>query len=155
MNNMSYYFSYPKTEHILVCRIDLLLSTVITSIGFAPKIHKQNGKTGVTATVTPVSYPFESVITASKHLLCRGCPEIHLLFYVPELSDIQKIAVFLKSSVCIVSKDSLCQNFSKLNTFLVEAVYIPQEALEHYLVLEMSKECTKCSRIELVTDYDA
>lgn len=52
------------------------MSAVITSIGFAPpKIHKQNGKIGVTATVTPVSYPFESVITASKHLPCGGCPE--------------------------------------------------------------------------------
>jgi hypothetical protein len=30
------------------------------------KIHKQNGKTGVTAMVTPVSYPFEQVITAFK-----------------------------------------------------------------------------------------
>ena len=52
--------------------------------------------------------------------------------------DIQKIAVFFQCSVCIMSQHPFCQNFSELNAFLIETVDIPQESLEHDLVLEVS-----------------
>ena len=47
------------------------------------------------------------------------------------------------------------KNFTKLNAFLVEAVQIPYEALEHDLVLKVSKQCTQGSRGKLLTDDNA
>ena len=34
-------------------------------------------------------------------------------------------------------KNLLCKNFAELNAFLIEAVYIPKEALEHNLVFKV------------------
>ena len=51
-------------------RAGIPVSTVITNIGFSPPQKIQSDKkTSVTAAVTPVSYPFEPVIAASKQLL--------------------------------------------------------------------------------------
>ena len=61
---------------------------------------------------------------------------------LPVLSDIQKIAVGSQCTIRIVCKNPLCQDLSKLYTFLIEAVQIPEEALEHDLVLKVSKQCT-------------
>ena len=47
------------------------------------------------------------------------------------------------------------QELTKLNTLLVEAVQIPYEALEHDLVLKVSKQCTQGSRGKLLTDDNA
>ena len=52
-------------------------------------------------------------------------------------------------------KHSLCKYLSELNAFLVKAVHIPEEALEHHLILKMSKESSDRFRCELISDYDA
>ena len=52
-------------------------------------------------------------------------------------------------------KYAFCKDFTKLNTFLVETVQIPYKALEHDLVLKVSKKCTKGRRSKLLTCDDA
>ena len=52
-------------------------------------------------------------------------------------------------------KYTFCKYFTKLYTFLVKAVYVPQESLEHNFVLEVSKKCTKRFRCYLITNDDA
>ena len=42
-----------------------------------------------------------------------------------DVLNIKHIAELLKCSVCLMCKNPLCKQLSKLNTFLVEAVYIP------------------------------
>jgi len=59
-----------------------ILSTIITSIGFCPQNPRD--KTGVTAAVTPVLYPFEQVIAASKQLLYGVRPDRGLSFWKRE-----------------------------------------------------------------------
>ncbi len=49
----------------------------------------------------------------------------------------------------------LCKYLAKLNAFLVEAVNIPKEALEHYLVLEVCKNGPQCFGCKLLSDDDA
>ena len=48
----------------------------------------------------------------------------------------------------------LCQYLTELYAFLVEAIYIPQKALEHDLVLEMGEQRTHCFRSKLLADDD-
>ena len=43
---------------------------------------------------------------------------------------------------------------TELNAFLIEAVDVPQESLEHNLVLEVCKQGSKCLRINLLTNDD-
>ena len=52
-------------------------------------------------------------------------------------------------------KHALCQNLSKLYAFLVKAVHIPQEALEHDLVLKVCQKCSERLWVYLLTDDDA
>ena len=54
-----------------------------------------------------------------------------------------------------MSKNAFCKDFTKLYTLLVEAVYVPQESLEHNFVFEVSKKCTEACRIYLLADDDA
>lgn len=42
-----------------------------------------------------------------------------------DVLNIKHIAELLKCSVCLMCENLLCKNLSKLNTFLIEAVYIP------------------------------
>ena len=49
-------------------------------------------------------------------------------------SDTQQIAVDLERTIGLVSEDALGQHLTQLNAFLIEAVQIPAEALEHDLV---------------------
>ena len=70
-------------------------------------------------------------------------------------SDIQQIAEYFQCSICLMCKNTFCKNFTKLNTFLVKAVQVPQESLEHYFVFKVCKECTKACRIYLITNDDA
>ena len=42
-----------------------------------------------------------------------------------DVLNIKHIAELLKCSVCLMCENLLCKQLSKLNTFLVEAVYIP------------------------------
>ena len=49
----------------------------------------------------------------------------------------------------------LCKYLSKLYPFLIKAVDIPYEALEHNLVLEVCQKCAKCLRGKLIADDDA
>ena len=49
-------------------------------------------------------------------------------------------ASILQRSVCLMCKDAFGQNFAELYAFLVKAVQVPQEALEHHLVLKMGKQ---------------
>ena len=53
-----------------------------------------------------------------------------------------------------MSQDTFCQYLTQLNAFLIEAVDVPQESLEHNLVLEVCKQCPKCLRINLLTNDD-
>ena len=55
-------------------------------------------------------------------------------------SDLKHIRVRLQSAVGVVSQNALSKEFAELYAFLVEAVDVPYEALEHNLVLEVSKE---------------
>ena len=52
-------------------------------------------------------------------------------------------------------KHALCQNLSELYAFLIEAVHIPQEALEHNLVLKVCQKCSERLWVYLLTDDDA
>ena len=63
--------------------------------------------------------------------------------------------VFKEGRSCLVSKYTFCKDFTKLYAFLVKAVYVPQESLEHNFVLEVSKKCTKRFRCYLITNDDA
>ena len=54
-----------------------------------------------------------------------------------------------------MSQNAFCKDFTKLYTFLVEAVYVPQESLEHDLILEVCKQCSQRLRIYLISDDDA
>ena len=61
----------------------------------------------------------------------------------------QKACVSLECWLHVVCKNCLCQCLSKLYAFLVKAVYIPDKALEHYLVLVVGKECAQSFRCYL------
>ena len=52
-------------------------------------------------------------------------------------------------------QDTLCQHFSKLNALLVKAVDVPQESLEHHLILKMSKKRSQRSRCQLISNDNA
>ena len=52
-------------------------------------------------------------------------------------------------------KHLLGKNLTELYTFLVKAVDIPDEALEHYFVLKVRKDGTDCLRSKPVTDDNA
>ena len=54
-----------------------------------------------------------------------------------------------------MSQNAFCKDFTKLDAFLVEAVYVPQESLEHDLILEVCKQCSQRLRIYLISDDDA
>ena len=73
----------------------------------------------------------------------------------PPNLDVKKLRVRVESSVCLVSKHLFCQHFAQLYTLLIEAVQIPQESLEHYLVLIMCKQCSHSFRCQLLSNDDA
>ena len=77
--------------------------------------------------------------------------------YMPDagISDAEKIAVGLEGSVGLVSQHLLGEDLAELYALLIEAVDIPYKALEHYLVLEMSKYGSHCLRGKLISDNDA
>ena len=79
----------------------------------------------------------------------------HFIINLISRSDIQKVAEYFQCSVCLVCKNTFCKDFTKLNAFLVKAVYIPQESLEHNFIFEVCKECAKACRIYLLADDDA
>ncbi|MDO4853618.1 MAG: hypothetical protein Q4A88_09420, partial [Clostridia bacterium] len=56
--------------------------TIPTSIGFCPQNPEHGDKTGVTIAATPVSYPFESGIAASKQLPYEVLPDWVIFFLV-------------------------------------------------------------------------
>ena len=66
--------------------------------------------------------------------------------------DIKQITVNFQCSVSVVCKYTFCKDFTKLYTLLVEAVQIPEEALEHDLVLKVCQKCTKGCMCKLLTD---
>ena len=70
-------------------------------------------------------------------------------------SDFKQIAVGFECSIRVMGQNTLGKEFAELYAFLIEAVDIPQESLEHDLVLEMGEECAKASRVELVAMYNA
>ena len=69
-------------------------------------------------------------------------------------SDIQKIAVNLERAVGFVRENLLRKYLSKLHAFLIEGVHIPQKALEHNLVFEVSKQRAESLGLELISDDD-
>ena len=71
------------------------------------------------------------------------------------LSDLQQITEGFQCPVCLMGKHALGQYFAQLYAFLVEAVQVPQEALEHHLVLEMRKQRPQRFRRKLLPDDDA
>ena len=72
-----------------------------------------------------------------------------------DLSDLEHVRIRLKSAVGIVSQNALSKEFAELYAFLVEAVDVPYEALEHNLVLEVSKERAERLGIEVLACDDA
>ena len=54
-----------------------------------------------------------------------------------------------------MSQNAFCKDFTKLYALLVKAVYVPQESLEHDLILKVCKQCTQRLRIYLLSDDDA
>ena len=54
-----------------------------------------------------------------------------------------------------MGKYTFCKYFSKLNTFLVEAVHIPYESLEHDFILKVCKKCAECLWCQFFTDDNA
>ena len=70
-------------------------------------------------------------------------------------SDLKHIRVRLQSAVGVVSQNALSKEFAELYAFLVEAVDVPYEALEHNLVLEVSKECAERLGSQLLAGDDA
>lgn len=52
--------------------------------------------------------------------------------------DIQHITENFQSAVSIMSQNAFCKDLTKLYAFLVEAVQVPYEALEHDLVFKVS-----------------
>ena len=58
-------------------------------------------------------------------------------------SDIEKICVCLEGTVGLVCKNAFCKEFAELDTFLVEAVDVPDEALEHNFVLKVGEQGTE------------
>ena len=67
----------------------------------------------------------------------------------------QQVAVLLECAVGLVREDALGKNLAELNAFLIEAVQIPDKALEHDLVLKVCEQSAERSRCQLVTDDDA
>ena len=67
----------------------------------------------------------------------------------------EHLTVAGKRSVCIVCKDLIRKNLSELYAFLVKAVDIPCESLEHDLVLKVSEQRTQRLRNQLISDDDA
>ena len=53
-----------------------------------------------------------------------------------------------------MSKNTFCKDFTKLYAFLIKAVQVPYESLEHNLVFEVSKKGTKSLRCKLLTNDD-
>ena len=54
--------------------------------------------------------------------------------------DPEHVCVFFESPVCIVRENAFSKDFAELYAFLVEAVQIPEESLEHDLVLEVCEQ---------------
>ena len=60
-----------------------------------------------------------------------------------DLSDLEHVRIRLKSAVGIVSQNALSKEFAELYAFLVEAVDVPYEALEHNLGWGSRQPCRK------------
>ncbi len=54
-----------------------------------------------------------------------------------------------------MGQNALCKDLAELYAFLIEAVDVPDKALEHDLVLEVCKKGTQRLRGELLADDDA
>ena len=72
-----------------------------------------------------------------------------------ESENAKQLAVLCQSTVCILCENCLGQDLTELYAFLVEAVDIPCEALEHNFILEMSEDGAECFRCQLVSYDDA
>ena len=56
------------------------------------------------------------------------------------VSDPEHVCVLCESAVGLVCEDAFCQDLAELYAFLIEAVQIPEESLEHDLVLEVCEQ---------------
>ena len=54
-----------------------------------------------------------------------------------------------------MGEDAFGEDFAKLYAFLVEAVQVPDESLEHDLVFEMGKQRAEGFRGQLIADHNA
>ena len=72
---------------------------------------------------------FRTTVCLYKHDLMAPSSSLRL--------NIHQIAEYFQCSVCLVGQYAFCQYFTELYTFLVEAVYVPYEALEHDFVFEV------------------
>ena len=70
-------------------------------------------------------------------------------------SDIQQVAERFQRSVCLVGQYFFGQYLAQLYAFLVETVQIPEESLEHDLVLEVCEQCAERCRCQHVAGDDA
>ena len=69
--------------------------------------------------------------------------------------DSQHLAVYGQRAIGLVCEHAFGQDLAKLHAFLVEAVEVPEETLEHDLVLEMREERSHGFRREPIADDDA
>lgn len=67
----------------------------------------------------------------------------------------QQVAVLLECAVGLVRQHALGKNLAQLYAFLIETVQIPEEALEHDLILKVCEQRAQRSRCQLVADDDA
>ena len=75
-------------------------------------------------------------------------------YYFLTGSDIQKLCIGCERAVGISCEDLLGELLAELHAFLIEGVQVPDEALEHDLVLEVRKQCAERFGRQLIADDD-
>lgn len=64
----------------------------------------------------------------------------------------QEISISLEDFITLTALENLlCKDLTELYAFLVEGVEVPEEALEHDLVLEVGEQGTECLRGQAVS----
>ena len=69
-------------------------------------------------------------------------------------SDTEQITECLQCAVTVTCKNPFGKYLAQLDAFLVKAVQIPEETLEHHFVLKVGQQCAKCFRGQLFANND-
>ena len=102
-------------------------------------------------TIVLIPFGIFTLLYASHHICQLFCP------FFEDCTELntKEITVCLQGAICFVCKNLFGKNLTQLHTFLVKAVYIPDKALEHDLVLKVRKKGTHCLRCQLLTNDNA